>query len=209
MNTITQLLEQGRVTLEAERERMRLANDGLLASKKAKFDREWAAAIAFLKDAWPMLADCIGAPEFKPDDYLDGQLPRGSFKLDVNVPSLDWFAVHLQRTEAGYQFDEPAIHLYTTWIDSSLYGGEQFLTRDKRNPITLESGSLATALALAQEYGQNRTKLALDIEQAKERAAANRADRDAKQAAQSTDAERALALVRELVDLVHTHESQE
>jgi len=209
MNTIAELLEQGRESLNAERERLRKAAEVSDIAKRAKFDREWAAATRFLKDAWPTLADCIEAPAFDPDKYLDTQLPRGTFDVDVRVPDLDWFEVRLERVEAGFQFDEPAIRLYTTFSDQSIYGGEEYLARDKRNPLTLESGSLAVALAIAQEYAHTRSELALEIEQKNANHAARVMANLTKQESAPTDAERALALVRELVDLVHVHRDVE
>lgn len=207
--TLDQLLEAGQATLAGERERLEKANALVISNKQIRFSREWAVPIAFLDATWPALSGCFEVPVFNPDEFLDGQLPRQSFRVGVRVPSLDWFEVCLRRTEAGCEFEEPAIHLYTSWVDSSLYGNESFVARDKRNPMTLESGSLAIAVALAREYGIQRANLALEVDTANENRAASYAARIAKQEAAPSDAERALALFRELVDLVHAHPEQE
>lgn len=214
--TLEQALELGRKVLDNQRESALRNAEREAADQQTRFDREWAEPLTAAVERWPFLAGGIKTPKLDPREYFDGQLPGQRAYLVVEVPGLDTFEIALRQSSAGqgaptvWRPDEPALRLAPSYLDQSVYGGEYYVGRDKKNSrMQWQSGEMALVLAVAESEFERRVELQLEADQKnqvrKDRLETANAVRDAA----PTPAEHALFLVKELIALAQSQQEGE
>lgn len=203
--TLEQVLEQGHALLAASRERRAQEAERLAAEQKQRYIDAWVEPVRAVEERWPFLAGLVECPEMEDPahHHFESQLPNGYATVRVVVPGLEPVEVSLRDYQSGrgWELEEPALKLYEVYEDWSESGNVRYVRADKKNGIQVKSSELPVALAGAAEIHAERVRLQAQIDDEHQKWLKRREARATQSQAAPSDAERALALVRQLVAL--------